>query len=62
LFDIISETDTNEYDLIVEFDSLKNYPSFVYINPKPIIVTDSTIVIIEDAQIAYTTRNYMNIK
>ena len=62
LFDIISETDTSEYDLIVEFDSLKNYPSFVYINPKPIIVNDSTIVIIEDAQIVYTTRNYIKLK
>ena len=62
LLDIISETDTSEYDLIVEFDSLKNYPSFVYINPKPIIVNDSTIVIIEDAQIVYTTRNYIKLK
>ena len=42
LFDTISETDTNTHQLIVTFDSEDNYPSFLYIDLKPIVINDST--------------------
>ena len=58
LFNKISETDTSTLDLIVTYDSINNYPSFIDINPKPIVVDDSTVVTIEDAQLSYTTKNY----
>ncbi|MFO7524531.1 MAG: DUF6174 domain-containing protein [Ignavibacteriaceae bacterium] len=60
LFNKISETDTSTYDLIVTYESTNNYPSFIYINPKPIVINDSTVVTIEDAQLSYTTKNYKN--
>ena len=62
LFDKISETDTNTYKLIVTFDYEYNYPSFLYIDPKPIVIDDSTIVTVADAQLSYTTNNYIKLK
>lgn len=62
LFNIISETDTNKYNLVVQYDTADNYPSFIYKNPKPIVIDDSTIVRIEDAQISYTTRNFTKLE
>lgn len=62
LFNKIAETDTNTYELIVTFNSDKNYPSFIFIDLKPIVINDITIVTIADAQLSYTTRNYIKLK
>ena len=62
LFDTISETDTNTHQLIVTFDSEDNYPSFLYIDLKPIVINDSTTVTVADAQLSYTTNNYIKLK
>ena len=62
LFNAIAETDTNKYILMVKYNLENNYPSFLYLEPKPIIVNDTTTVIIEDAQIAYYTQNYIKLK
>lgn len=62
LYDEISETDTIAYILIVEYDTNNIYPSFLYKEPKPIVLDDSTTVTIADAQISYTTQNYVKLK
>jgi hypothetical protein len=62
LFDLISETDTSTHQLIVTINSEDNYPSFLYIDLKPIVINDSTIVTVADAQISYTTNNYIKLK
>lgn len=59
LFDLINNTDTTFNYLNYTIDSINNYPSYVYVNPKPIIINDTTIVIISDADVSYTTKNYI---
>jgi hypothetical protein len=59
LFDLITNTDTTKYELRYTIDSVKNYPTFIYLNPKPIIIGNDTLII-ADAQLSYTTRNYIN--
>ncbi len=58
LFHEISLHDTSGYNVRVEFDSTHAYPTFVYFNPKPVVHGD-TISTIMDAQVSYTTRNYV---
>ena len=58
LFDEISLRDTSVYEVRVEIDSTYNYPSFVYFNPKPIVHGD-TVLTVMDAQLSYSTRNYV---
>ena len=60
LFNLIAETDTSKYILAYRFDYGNDYPSYVYTDLKPII-TDSTIHITEDADISYSTRNYIKL-
>ncbi len=48
----IAETDTNEYTVIIEYDPNNIYPSFFYKEPKNTV----------DAQISYTTQNYVKLK
>ena len=62
LFNIISETDTNDYILKVTYDLNYIYPSFLSLKSKPIIVNDSTIIITSDDNISYSTRNYSKLK
>ena len=57
LFNVISELDTSVYNVNILMDSVNNYPSLISFNPKPLIHGD-TLLIIEDAQMAYTTKNY----
>ncbi len=61
LFDWISETDTTVYNLIVTINSEHNYPSYIYLNPKP-IVTDTITWIIADGELSYSTKNYKKLK
>lgn len=58
LEELIATTDTNKHRVIVEYSSDKKFPSYLYIEPKPIKINDSTTVIIADAEYSYTTRNY----
>lgn len=62
LYNEISETDTNTYTLVVEYDSNSSYPSFLFKEPKPIVINDSTIVEIADAQVSYSTKNRIKLK
>lgn len=57
LFDEISLIDTSFGNVEVIMDSVNNYPSYIYFGPKPIIQGD-TVIITEDAQFSYTTKNY----
>lgn len=57
LFDEISQRDTSTYDVEINMDSINNYPTYVYFNPKPIVNGD-TVQVISDAQLSYTTKNY----
>lgn len=61
LWDLISKIDTSKYELKVEIDSVNNFPSYIYSNPKNIIQGD-TVMVIADADYSYTTRNYKRIK
>ena len=58
LFDEIALRDTARYEVEVVMDSKNNYPAYVYFNPKPMIVSGDTVMVIKDAQLSYTTRNY----
>ena len=58
LFHEISLRDTSVYEVRVEIDSTYNYPSLVYFNPKPIVHGD-TVLTVMDAQLSYSTRNYV---
>ncbi len=58
LFDLINTTDTTLNYLNYTIDSVNNYPSYIFINPKPIIINDTTIIIVSDAEVSYTTKNY----
>ena len=61
LFDFIAGTDTSKYILNYRFDYGNDYPSYIYTNLKPIVINDTTIVTVADADVAYTTRNYVKI-
>ena len=60
LFEVISQLDTSVYDVRVAFDSLNNYPSYLYFNPKPVVHGD-TVQVIVDAQMSYSTRSYIKL-
>lgn len=60
LYNEIEETDTNDYNLIVEYDA-NNYPSYLFKEPKPIVIDDTTTISIADGQIAFTTKNYIKL-
>ena len=60
LFKIISETDTSTTVLKVKMNPDNNYPAYIYTNPKPEIIDDTTLVIIADGDITYLTRNYQS--
>jgi len=57
LYEEISKKDTSTYYIKVIMDSVSNYPSYIYINPKPKIHGD-TVFVIKDAQLSYMTKNY----
>jgi hypothetical protein len=61
LFELITETDTSKYDLTVIMDPTGTYPSYLYCNPKPIVNGD-TVSVIYDADISFSTRNYIKLK
>ncbi|RPI04102.1 MAG: hypothetical protein EHM64_11060 [Ignavibacteriae bacterium] len=61
LFDVIAQRDTSRFDVKVTMDPKDNYPSRIFINPKPVIV-DSIAVIITDGGFAYETSNYVRLK
>ncbi len=61
LFDVTSRIDTAKYDVRIIIDSMYNYPSYIFFNPKPIVHGD-TVLITADAQMSYTTRNYVKLK
>ena len=58
LNDLVAETDTSTYVLYVNYDPEENYPAYIFIDLKPIVINDTTIVIVADDELAYTTRNY----
>ena len=58
LFNEIALRDTARYEVEVVMDSKNNYPAYVYFNPKPTIVSGDTVMVIKDAQLSYTTRNF----
>jgi len=60
LYNEIAETDTNTYTLIVEYDA-NNYPSYLFKDPKPIVINDTTTISIADGQIAFTTKKYIKL-
>ena len=59
LYNLIAATDTNEYILIVTQNNEDNFPSYVYVDLKPIKINDTTFVSVSDADYSYTTRNYV---
>ena len=59
LFDFIAETDTSKYVLTYSFENGNDYPSYIYTNPKPVVVNDSIIGMVDDAELSYSTRNYV---
>lgn len=61
LFDLITKTDTSYYFLTVIIDSLNNYPLLVYLEPKPIIIGDDTLIVVTDGQLSYTSRDYIKL-
>jgi hypothetical protein len=61
LFEWISETDTTVYNLVVSTNSEYNFPSFIFIYPKP-VVTDTITWIIADGELSYSTKNYKKLK
>lgn len=60
LYDLISNIDTTFYETKIIIDSINNYPSYIYFNPKPIQQGD-TISIIYDAQLSYTTKYFLKL-
>jgi len=57
LFELISEIDTTQYVLRYNIDSIYNYPSYIYIDLKPVIIGNDTFYN-ADTQSIYFTRNY----
>jgi hypothetical protein len=55
LFEELSKIDTASYVVKITMDSTKNYPAYLYFNPKPVTRGDTT-QIISDAQMSYTTK------
>jgi hypothetical protein len=60
LKDLISETDTTKYNLTVQLDSVYQYPAYVYLEPKPVVINDTTVIHIADGDLAYTTNSYID--
>lgn len=60
LFNVMAELDTSIYNVKILMDSINNYPSLISFNPKPEVHGD-TVLIIMDAQMAYTTKNYVKL-
>jgi len=58
LFEEISNHDTSIFEIRITMDTIFNYPSYLYFNPKTIVHGD-TAISMEDAQLAYTTRNFI---
>ena len=62
LFDLLNSTDTSKYYLEFTLDPTNSYPSHIYLSPKPIMLNDSTIIIIQDADLTYLTKNYIKLE
>ncbi len=60
LFDVVNRLDTAGFDIRIDFDSLYRYPTYIYFSPKPVRHGD-TVQVIYDAQMSYTTRNYIKL-
>lgn len=60
LFNVMAKLDTSIYDVNIKMDSVNNFPSLISFNPKPEVHGD-TVLIITDAQMAYTTKNYIKL-
>ena len=61
LYNDISNIDTSVFDVVVTIDTVHNFPSLFYFNPKPMIHGD-TVIRVYDAQMSYTTKNYNKLK
>lgn len=61
LFDTVAQLDTLDYQVIIRVDPVYNFPSYIYVNPNPVI-NDDTVVVISDAQWSYATKNYFAFK
>jgi len=61
LSDEMSNIDTLNYSMHVTMDSSNNYPSYLSFGPKKVRHGDTVIVIL-DAWITYSTRNYIKLK
>ncbi len=59
LFDEIAKWDTSKYTVNVSFDPEYQYPAYIYVNPKPIIINDTIIHVIADGDFSYSTSNYV---
>jgi hypothetical protein len=44
------------------YDSVYHYPSYVSITPKPMIINDTLMSIVDDAAVSYRTWNYIKFK
>jgi len=62
LFNEIASHDTSRYIVKVSYDSVFHYPSYLYINPRTIVVNDSVIIEIADADVIYETQNFIESK
>ena len=58
LDDIIVNTDTNTYKILFNFDN-QNFPSYLFLDPKPIVENDTIVYVFTDAWIVYRTQNYI---
>lgn len=58
LFSEVASIDTLAYNVSVSYDSVFHYPSYIYVNPKPVVVNDTIVCIIQDAWFQIETRNF----
>jgi hypothetical protein len=53
------KSDTSLFQVFIEYDSVYNYPSVVSVYPKPVIINDTIVAIINDAGISYRSWNFI---
>jgi hypothetical protein len=58
LFDEIANHDTSIFTVNVTYDPVHHFPSYIYVNPKPVKINDTVIQVAADADFSYTTSNY----
>jgi hypothetical protein len=60
LQELIPQIDTGKYDVKITMDSAYNYPSYIYFTPKAVRHGD-TVQVVTDAQMVYTTKNFVKL-